>query len=51
MNKTYIFAARDSAMTHYEIQATSPADAVRALVAKHGLQSYRIVNVIEGGSK
>lgn len=44
--KTYIFASRDAAMTHFEIAACSPSEAIRLLVAKHGLQPYRIVNVI-----
>ena len=33
-------------MNHFEIQASSPAEAINLLVAAHGLQSYRIVNVI-----
>ncbi len=44
--KLFIFALRDAAMTHYEIKANSPSEAIRLLVAKHGLQAYRIVNVI-----
>ena len=43
--KTYIFAAYDSAMTHFEIIASSPAEAIRLLVSRHGRQPYRIVNV------
>ncbi len=45
--KTYIFADRTPAMNHFEIVAASPAEAVRKLVAAHGLQPYRIVNVCE----
>lgn len=43
--KTYIFAARDAQMTHFEIVAGSPAEAIRLLVARHGKQPYRIVNI------
>ncbi len=44
--KTYIFADRSSAMNHYEILAASPAEAIRLLVAQHGLQAYRVVNIV-----
>ncbi len=45
--KTYIFADFTPAMNHFEISAASPSEAVRLVVARHGLQRYRIVNVIE----
>jgi hypothetical protein len=44
--KTFIFADRTPAMNHFEVVATTPAEAVRELVAKHGKQPYRIVNII-----
>lgn len=45
--KIYIFADRTAKMNHFEIPATSPAEAIRLLVAKHGKQSYRIVNIVD----
>ncbi len=44
--KTFIFAARDAAMTHFEIVAATAAEAIRELVKRHGGQPYRIVNII-----
>lgn len=44
--KTFIFADRTSAMNHFEVVAATPAEAIRRLVAKHGEQPYRIVNII-----
>lgn len=43
--KLFIFAARNPKMTHIEIKAASAADAIRHLVAMHGAQPYRIVNI------
>lgn len=44
--KTFILAARTPEMPHYEVNAETPAEAIRQLVARHGRQSYRVVNVI-----
>jgi hypothetical protein len=44
--KTFIFTDRTPAMNHFEIQAETPAEAIRRLVALHGKQPYRIVNII-----
>ena len=43
--KLFIFSDRTPAMNHFEILAPTPAEAIRLLVAKHGAQPYRIVNV------
>ena len=43
--KLYIFADYTPQMNHFEIAAESPLLAVRELVAKHGQQPYRLVNV------
>ena len=47
--KLFIFADRTHAMNHFEVQANSPADAIRLLVERHGQQPYRIVSI--GGAK
>jgi hypothetical protein len=33
-------------MNHFEIRASNPSEAIRLLVAKHGAQPYRIVNIV-----
>jgi hypothetical protein len=43
--KRFIFADRTPAMNHIEVIASTPADAIRELVAKHGAQPYRLVNI------
>ena len=44
--KTYIFADFTPKMNHYEVVAFSPAEAVRMLANAHGVQAYRIVNIL-----
>lgn len=40
--KLFIFAL---GLTHYEIRALTPKEAIRQLVAQHGAHPYRIVNI------
>lgn len=44
--KTFIFHDRTPAMNHFEIEASTPAEAVRLLVERHGPGPFSIVNII-----